>query len=84
MPTDCISYQKSGYFSKLIVDYLNQKNELQSLYKRFPSIENFKEQLVEKGGNFNNNNKRDILVSVLENNILPLLFLKRLEKISRY
>jgi hypothetical protein len=23
MPTDCISYQKSGYFTKLIVDYLD-------------------------------------------------------------
>lgn len=66
MPTDCISYQNSGYFSKLIVDYLNQKNELESLYKRFPAIENFKEQWVEKAENFNNNHKRDILVSVLE------------------
>jgi hypothetical protein len=25
MPTDCISYQKSGYFSKLILDYLDEK-----------------------------------------------------------
>jgi hypothetical protein len=28
MPTDCISYQTSGYFSKLIQDYLDQKSEL--------------------------------------------------------
>ncbi|EOG6917047.1 bacillithiol biosynthesis BshC, partial [Flavobacterium psychrophilum] len=42
MPTDCISYQKSGYFSKLIVDYLDKKPELKELYNYFPSIENFK------------------------------------------
>lgn len=52
MPTDCISYQNSGYFSKLIVDYLNQKAEVQSLYHRFPSLENFKLQLEEKSNGF--------------------------------
>jgi hypothetical protein len=44
MPTDCISYQKSGYFTKLIVDYLDKKTEFKSLYNRFPTLENFKEQ----------------------------------------
>lgn len=52
MPTDCITYQESGYFSNLIVDYLNQKEALQSLYHRFPSIENVKEQLEEKSKNY--------------------------------
>lgn len=52
MPTDCITYQESGYFSNLIVDYLNQKEELQSLYNRFPSIENLKQQLNEKSKNY--------------------------------
>jgi bacillithiol synthase len=66
MPTDCISYQDSGYFSKLIVDYLNEKTALQSLYHRFPKIENFKAQIEEKKGNFNGNNKRAILVQVLK------------------
>jgi len=68
MPTDCISYQESGYFTSLINDYLNQKPDLQSLYHRFPSLENFKKQLVEKGENFNgnDNSNRKTLVSVLE------------------
>ena len=48
MPTDCISYQKSGYFTKLIVDYLDKKPELNALYNRFPSIENFEGQIKEK------------------------------------
>ena len=48
MPNDCITYQNSGYFSKLIVDYLDQKAELKSLYNRFPTLENFKFQIEEK------------------------------------
>jgi len=64
MPTDCISYQNSGYFTKLIVDYLEEKEELKSLYNRFPTIENFKSQIAEKSQNFNGN--RQILVSELE------------------
>lgn len=69
MPTDCISYQKSGYFSKLIVDYLDEKPELKQLYNHFPKIENFKKQIEEKGKNFNenDNSKREILVAALEN-----------------
>ncbi len=66
MPTDCISYQKSGYFSSLINDYLEQKPNLQSLYNRFPNLENFDAQIQEKTKNFNDNGKRAVLVSVLE------------------
>ena len=57
MPTDCISYQNSGYFSKLIHDYLDQKTELQSLYNHFPTLENFEKQIIEKQANFDNNNR---------------------------
>jgi bacillithiol synthase len=66
MPTDCISYQDSGYFSKLIVDYLDENTELQSLYDHFPKIENFKAQIEVKKSNFNDNSKRAILVAALE------------------
>jgi len=70
MPTDCISYQNSGYFTSLMNDYLDQKDNLQPLYNRFPSLENFEAQLEEKKENFNGNvnvnDKRKILVSVLE------------------
>ena len=52
MQTDCVSYQKSGYFSKLIVDYLDQKPEIQSLYHRFPTLENFASQIEEKAKNY--------------------------------
>lgn len=57
MPTDCISYQTSGYFSKLIQDYLDQKSELKPLYNHFPTLENFQKQIAEKTVNFDNNNR---------------------------
>ena len=65
MPTDCISYQKSGYFSKLIVDYLDKNPKTQSFYHRFPSLDNFEAQLNEKASNYSLNN-RLILVEALE------------------
>lgn len=65
MPTDCISYQNSGYFTKLITDYLNQVEDLRPLYNRFPSIENFEEQIIEKQQNYNYN-IREVLVSELQ------------------
>jgi uncharacterized protein YllA (UPF0747 family) len=66
MPTDCISYQQSGYFTKLITDYLAQKPELKALYNRFPTLENFSLQLAEKEQNFNSKDNRKTLVSALE------------------
>ena len=66
MPIDCITYQNSGYFSKLIVDYLDQKAELKTLYNRFPTVENFGLQIEEKSENFPIEN-REILAKALLN-----------------
>lgn len=65
MPTDCISYQKSGYFSKLIVAYLEEKIDLQNTYNRFPKIENFKDQIKEKEANYSYQN-RSVLATALK------------------
>jgi bacillithiol biosynthesis cysteine-adding enzyme BshC len=65
MPTDCISYQDSGYFTPLMNDYLDRKEHLQSLYNRFPTVENFAGQIAEKRANYDDSN-REVLVSVLE------------------
>lgn len=65
MPSDCVTYQKSGCFSNLIVDYLNQKEELKPLYNRFPTLENFKLQIEEKKANFSLD-KREVLVDTLK------------------
>ncbi|WP_333808301.1 bacillithiol biosynthesis cysteine-adding enzyme BshC [Flavobacterium sp.] len=66
MPNDCVTYQNSGYFSKLIVDYLDQKAELKTLYNRFPTIENFQLQIEEKNKNFPIENRK-VLAQVLQN-----------------
>jgi len=63
--SECISYQNSGYFTKLIIDYLDEKPELQQLYHRFPTLENFQLQLQDKQQNFPHKN-RAILVDELQ------------------
>lgn len=65
MPNDCVSYQSSGYFSKLVIDYLNQSEEIKTLYHRFPELEEFEAQMQEKGVFFTAD-KRATLVSALQ------------------
>lgn len=65
MPTDCISYQNSGYFSKLMVDYLEKKPNLQQLYGDFPTIEHFGNQIAKKEKTFTPET-RAVLVTALE------------------
>jgi bacillithiol biosynthesis cysteine-adding enzyme BshC len=65
MDIDCISYQKSGYFSKLIIDYLDEKPTLKSLYHHSPKLENFLLQLEKKQQNFPFE-KREVLVRSLQ------------------
>ncbi|WP_026450721.1 bacillithiol biosynthesis cysteine-adding enzyme BshC [Aequorivita capsosiphonis] len=48
MPTHSIPYKNTGYFSKLMCDYLNENSSLHSFYNRFPALENFKPQFEEK------------------------------------
>ena len=48
MPSDCITFQNSGYFSEIITDYLNQSENVKSYYNRFPSLEKFQLQIEEK------------------------------------
>ena len=66
MPSDSISYQKSGYFTKLVVDYLEEKPELKPLYNQFPKLENFQNQIDEKAQNYPQKN-RAVLVEALKN-----------------
>lgn len=65
MPNDSVSYQDSGFFSPLIVDYLNQNENLKPFYNRFSTIENFEVQIADKSINYNDGNRK-ILVSSLE------------------
>ncbi|SNY99384.1 bacillithiol biosynthesis cysteine-adding enzyme BshC [Flagellimonas pacifica] len=64
MEVDCIPFKETGYFSKLICDYLDQKKELKPFFGHFPDIKNFKVQIAEKEANFPEAH-RPILVDVL-------------------
>ncbi|WP_103070728.1 bacillithiol biosynthesis cysteine-adding enzyme BshC [Aquimarina sediminis] len=64
MPSDCIPFRDTNYFSSLICDYLDQKPELKPFYNRFPKIENFKDQIKEKEESFPDQN-REVLVQAL-------------------
>ncbi len=48
MDTECISYKEAGFFSQLILDYIDQKEELSPFYNNAPDIEGFAKQLKEK------------------------------------
>ena len=52
-----IPYQRLRHFSYLIKEYLDQSDKVKGLYHRFPSIENFEGQIVDKAGNFPNKNR---------------------------
>ena len=65
MPTDCIPFRETNYFSDFICDYLDQKSELKPLYNRFPLLENFEAQIEEKSNTFQHNG-RGVLVEVLK------------------
>ena len=65
MPTDCISFRDTNYFSSFICDYLDESPELKPLYNRFPNLENFKNQIEEKLSSFDNK-AREVLTNQLK------------------
>lgn len=48
LKSDCLPFEKTGYFSSLICDYLDQKPELEAFYGNFPTVEFFKAQIEQK------------------------------------
>ena len=64
MEVDCIPFKETGYFSKLICDYLDQPEELKPFFNRYPNPENFAAQIKEKGKNFPKSH-RSVLVDAL-------------------
>ena len=66
MEVDCIPYRKTGYFSKLICDYLDENEALKPFYNRFPTLENFTEQLKEKAKNYPLSHRQVLSEALLE------------------
>lgn len=46
--SNCIDYRESNSFSKIFLDYIEEKNELRSFYKYSPSINSIKEAIQNK------------------------------------
>ncbi|MBL4662217.1 MAG: bacillithiol biosynthesis cysteine-adding enzyme BshC [Flavobacteriaceae bacterium] len=65
MPKQNIHYHQTGYFSKLMCDYLAKDGATTPFYHRFPELSQFKQQLEEKQKAFTSES-RDILVRELE------------------
>lgn len=63
--THCLNYRNTGYFSKLICDYLDQDPALKPFYNRFPNLENFKDQIEEKSS-FGKENRKILVEALLE------------------
>ncbi|GAA3626174.1 bacillithiol biosynthesis cysteine-adding enzyme BshC [Flavivirga jejuensis] len=65
MSSDGILFKKTGYFSSLICDYLEEKPELKAFYHHFPKLENFENQIKEKRVSFKAHS-RTVLVNSLK------------------
>ncbi|WP_299103360.1 bacillithiol biosynthesis cysteine-adding enzyme BshC [uncultured Winogradskyella sp.] len=65
MPTDCIPFKETHYFSDFICDYIAEKPELKDFYNRFPKLENFEAQIHEKSISFKRET-RTVLVETLK------------------
>lgn len=61
-----IPFAATGYFSKLICDYLDKKPELSKFYGNYPDFEGFKNQIESKKSSFQAQS-RNLLVEVLKN-----------------
>lgn len=64
MEIDCLPFRKTGYFSKLICDYIEEKETLTSLYGQFPKLENFERQIREKKANFSVSVRKTLVKSL--------------------
>ncbi|WP_090298155.1 bacillithiol biosynthesis cysteine-adding enzyme BshC [Flagellimonas zhangzhouensis] len=64
MDVECIPFKETGYFSKLICDYLDQNEALRPFYNRFPLLENFEDQIKEKQANFPKTHRKVLVDSL--------------------
>jgi len=59
-----IPFQNTGYFSKIICDYLDKKEDLKKFYNNYPDIKGFGNQLKLKSDSFSDTS-RNVLVTSL-------------------
>ncbi|MDG2194632.1 MAG: bacillithiol biosynthesis cysteine-adding enzyme BshC [Polaribacter sp.] len=59
-----IPFQKTGFFSKTMADYLEQKDAIRPFYHNVPNLDGFQQQLKEKQASFSTTS-RTLLVGAL-------------------
>lgn len=60
MDLECLPYGKTRYFSKIILDYLDEAENLRPFYHRFPNLESFRAQIDEKQKSYPDTTRRQI------------------------
>lgn len=60
-----IPFQKTGFFSKTMIDYLEQHPDIQAYYHNFPNIDGFAKQITEKKKSFSAESRK-VLVKALQ------------------
>lgn len=65
-----IPFEATQSFSSFFLDYIHQKESLRPFFNRFPSPENFSQQLAEKSASFSDSN-REVLVKALNRQYEP-------------
>ncbi len=64
MNIENLSFDRTGYFTDFICDYLAEKPSIKSLYNSYPKLENFEARIAEKATHFPEAN-REILYNAL-------------------
>ncbi len=71
-----IPFQNTGYFTKIICDYLDKKEGLKEFYNNYPDLEGFANQIESKSSSFTQSS-RNVLVSSLNQQYGELLASKK-------
>ncbi|MDX1603010.1 MAG: bacillithiol biosynthesis cysteine-adding enzyme BshC, partial [Salinimicrobium sediminis] len=69
MHKNSLAYRDTNYFTPLVTDYLDQKENVQQFYGLFPTLENFQEQIAIKKENYDaagGTEKREVLTGILK------------------
>ncbi len=66
MVTNFIAFDQIRFFSSFISDYVLEKKELQTLYHRFPTLDNFKKQIEEKQTCFSDQARKQLVEALKE------------------
>ncbi len=66
MKTYQIPFKSTGFFSKTMLDYLEEQTQIQPFYNNFPSIEGFKHQIKDKQASYSLETRRNLFTVLTE------------------